>query len=479
MCPSRLDPYRSKRDPQKTPEPMGSSATRRRNAAPVFVVQEHHARSLHWDFRLERDGVLVSWALPRGLPLSPERNHLAVPTEDHPLEYARFEGRIPKGEYGAGDVVVWDSGSYETVKWSEREVMVVLHGQRVQGRYVLFQTGEKSWMIHRMDPPPDGYEPLPELIRPMLCRAGTLPGDGRGWATEFKWDGVRAVAYIEDGRLLLRSRNDLDVTPAYPELHPLGPAFGSRPVVLDGEVVAFDERNRPSFSRLQQRMHVRGAAAAHRLASTVPVTYLVFDVLHLDGHSTMELAYQDRRRLLESLSLSAERWTTPASFAEPPGAVLEAARRGGLEGVVCKRVDSPYRPGQRSDDWVKVRTLRTQEVVIGGYTPGKGSRANAIGALMVGIPSEGGLRYAGKVGTGFSDAHLKELRTMLARLRQDESPFVGPLPRAETAGATWVRPTLVGEVRFSDWTPGGRLRQPAWRGLRPDKSPDEVVVEPL
>ena len=329
-----------------------------------------------------------------------------------------------------------------------------------------------------MDPAPDGFEPMPELIRPMLA-GRHLPADGRGWAYEFKWDGVRAVAYVEDGRVRLRSRNDLDITPAYPELQPLGPALGSRPAVLDGEIVALDDDNRPSFSRLQQRMHVRGPAAARRLAATVPVSYLVFDVLHLDGHPTIELPYTERRRLLESLSLNGEHWTTPATFDERPEAVLEAARKGGLEGVVCKRVDSPYRPGRRSDDWVKVRAFRTQEVVVGGYTPGKGSRAGALGALMVGVPGPGGLRFAGKVGTGFSDAHLKELRAMLARLRQDESPFVGPLPRSEVAGATWVRPTLVGEVRFSDWTPGGRLRQPAWRGLRPDKSPEEVVVEPL
>jgi bifunctional non-homologous end joining protein LigD len=225
-------------------------------------------------------------------------------------------------------------------------------------------------------------------------------------------------------------------------------------------------------------MHVRGPAAARRLAGTVPVSYLVFDVMYLDGHSTIELPYRERRHLLESLSLNGEHWATPAAFDEEPKAVLEAATAAGLEGVVCKRVDSPYRPGRRSDDWVKVRAFRTQEVVVGGYTPGKGSRTGALGALMVGIPGPGGLRYAGKVGTGFSDAHLKELRTMLARLRQDESPFEGPLPRAEIAGATWVSPTLVGEVRFTDWTPGGRLRQPAWRGLRPDKSPEDVAVEP-
>jgi bifunctional non-homologous end joining protein LigD len=457
-------------------------------ADPSFVVQEHHARALHWDFRLERDGVLVSWALPRGVPLNPRRNHLAVAVEDHPLDYGGFAGTIPAGEYGAGTVSIWDSGTYETEKWSDREVMVVLHGTRVNGRYVLFKTDEKNWMIHRMDPAPDDWAPLPELVRPMLCRAGDLPKTTRGWSCEFKWDGVRAVVYIEGGRVRIKSRNDLDITGAYPELRALGRALGSRPAVLDGEIVAFDtsrkdpdqpsaDSSRPSFGLLQQRMNVRDAAAARRLAAKVPVSYLVFDVLHLDGRSTVELPYQQRRSLLESLRLGSDHWATPAAYRERPQAVLEAALAAGLEGVVCKRTNSPYQPGRRSEDWVKVRGFRTQEVVVGGYTPGKGARAGGIGALIVGVPGEHGLGYVGKVGTGFSDADLKQLATRLQKLRRQTSPFTGELPRAQVAGATWVRPSLVGEVRFSEWTAGGRLRQPSWRGLRPDKSPADVVTE--
>jgi len=457
---------------------MGSGRKRTSRARlPSFVVQEHHARALHWDFRLERDGVLVSWALPKGVPLDPKRNHLAVATEDHPLEYGRFSGEIPQGEYGGGSVSVWDSGTYETEKWSDREVMVVLHGHRVEGRYVLFKTDEKNWMIHRMDPPPDEWEPLPALIRPMLCRAGELPPTAQGWATEFKWDGVRAIVYVEGGRIVIRSRNDLDITAAYPELHALGRALGSRQVILDGEIVVFDDENRPSFGRLQQRMHVRDSAAARRLSRTLPVSYLAFDVLHLDGRSTLDLPYTERRTLLESLSVGSDHWATPPVFRDPPATIMEAARASGLEGVVCKRVSSVYVPGRRSDDWIKVRAFRTQEVVVAGYTAGKGSREGALGALIVGIPGERGLRYAGKVGTGFSDAALKDLAQRLAPLRQEHSPFEVQPPKTQVAGATWVQPTLVGEVRFSDWTSEGRLRQPAWRGLRPDKSPDEVVVE--
>jgi bifunctional non-homologous end joining protein LigD len=490
VCPSKLDTYQSKRDPARTPEPMGSRRKKKPTpeADPSFVVQEHHARALHWDFRLERDGVLVSWALPRGVPLNPRRNHLAVAVEDHPLDYGGFAGTIPAGEYGAGTVSIWDSGTYETEKWSDREVMVVLHGTRVNGRYVLFKTDEKNWMIHRMDPAPDDWAPLPELVRPMLCRAGELPKTARGWSCEFKWDGVRAVVYIDGGRVRIKSRNDLDITGAYPELRALGRALGSRPAILDGEIVAFDsnpkdlerpfaESNRPSFGLLQQRMHVRDAAAARRLAAKIPVSYLVFDVLHLDGRSTLELPYGERRSLLEALGLASDHWATPATYRERPQVVLDAALSSGLEGVVCKRTNSRYLPGRRSEDWVKVRGSRSQEVVVGGYTQGKGSRAGGIGALIVGIPGEGGLGYVGKVGTGFSDAALEDLATRLAKLRRRTSPFAGELPKAQIAGATWVRPVLVGEVRFADWTTGGRLRQPAWRGLRPDKAPADVVIE--
>ncbi|MGH9046359.1 MAG: DNA polymerase ligase N-terminal domain-containing protein, partial [Acidimicrobiales bacterium] len=292
MGPSKLNTYKSKRDPRRTPEPMGSRLKKKGGPSePTFVVQEHHARALHWDFRLERDGVFVSWAVPRGVPLDPKRNHLAVAVEDHPLEYGSFSGEIPHDEYGGGTVSIWDAGSYETEKWSEREVMIVLHGKRVHGRYVLFKTDARNWMIHRMDPAPEGWEPLPDLVSPMLCKAGELPKTAEGWTSEFKWDGVRAVIYVDGGRIRIKSRNDLDVTAAYPELHAMGRALGSRPAVLDGEIVAFDGANRPSFARLQQRMHVRDPRAARRLAQRTPVTYLAFDVMHLDGHPTTAQPY--------------------------------------------------------------------------------------------------------------------------------------------------------------------------------------------
>lgn len=469
-----LDPYRAKRRADRTPEPMGAGAGPA-TTRPSFVIQEHHARALHWDFRLERDGVLVSWALPKGLPPDPKRNHLAVHTEDHPLEYATFSGEIPSGEYGGGAVSIWDTGHYECEKWSEREVIVVLHGTRATGRYVLFQTGGTQWMIHRMDPAPPGWEPLPEHLRPMLCTAGPLPDSDAGWSYECKWDGLRAIVAVEGGRVRISSRNDLDVTGSYPELRALGLALGTKQLLLDGEIVAFDDEGRTSFSLLQQRMHVADAAKARRLAVSVPVSLLIFDVLHVDGRATLELPYEERRRLLESLELAGECWATPPVFTGRTGAeVLRGALAAGIEGVVCKRLDSRYLPGRRSDQWRKVKGVRTQEVVIGGYTAGQGHRADTIGALIVGIPGEGGLLYAGKVGTGFSDQALDQLRARLGRLTRVTSPFVGQLPRAQVADATWVRPSLVGEVAFSQWTKDGRMRHPSWRGLLEGVSPGEI-----
>lgn len=468
--------------------PAQRASTRRRPkadpAAARFVVQEHHATSLHWDFRLERDGVLVSWALPKGVPLDPGQNHLAVHTEDHPLEYGDFSGEIPAGEYGAGSVTLWDTGTYATEKWSDREVKVVLHGGRVQGRYVLFRTAgakggrQEQWMIHRMDPPPEGWEPMPEPVRPMLAQPADQVPEGRQWAYEMKWDGVRAVVLVDGGRVQVVSRNGDDVSASYPELRHLGEAVGARPLVLDGEIVAFDEHGRPSFAVLASRIHVADAGRAARLAQHTPVVYMVFDVLYADGHPTMDLPYDDRRRLLESLGLQGPAWATPPAFTDRSGAdVLAAAGDEGMEGIVAKRRSARYLAGRRSDDWRKIKHFRTQEVVIGGWVPGQGRRAATMGALLMGLPEDGGLRYVGKVGTGFSDQVLEDLTRELRRLRQPASPFTTAPPPSQTAGAVWVRPRLVGEVRYSEWTEEGRLRHPSWRGLRRDKRPQDVVLE--
>jgi bifunctional non-homologous end joining protein LigD len=477
-----LSTYRNKRDPARTPEPVPSKTSRRRRTGnnDTFVIQEHHATALHWDFRLERDGVLVSWAVPKGLPRHPGTNHLAVHTEDHPMEYATFEGHIPEGEYGGGQVILWDHGTYECEKWSDREVKVVLHGDRVEGRYVLFKTGnrDRDWMVHRMDSAAAGYEPLPSLVRPMLAvpRDG-VPADDAAWAYEFKWDGVRAVVYVDGGRPRVLTRNDRDVTATYPELRAMAESLGSTQVVLDGEIVALDGSGRPSFGALQGRMHVTGAAQIRRLVTQTPVTYFAFDVLYLDGRSLLDTPYVERRRLLESLELAGPSWQTPPYFEGDGAAVLAASQAQGLEGIVAKRLDSTYFPDRRSDCWLKVKNIRTQDVVIGGWKPGEGRRHGTIGSLLLGVPGPDGLDYVGHVGTGFTDKMLHDLALDLKPLARDKAPFAVDVPRAQAKDARWVAPELVGEVAFTEWTKDGRLRHPAWRGLRPDKSPGEVIRE--
>src|SRR5689334_8653970 len=299
----RLGPYREKRDFDATPEPPPSAAEG--DAGRRYVVQEHSARAMHWDLRLEHDGTLASWAVPRGIPRDPKRNHLAVRTEDHPLEYLEFHGNIPEGEYGAGTMRIWDRGTYEEHKFRDDEVMVTFHGERLEGKYVLFRTDGKNWMIHRMDPPQDAdREPMPERIEPMLARSGSLPREDGRWAYEVKWDGVRAIGYAEGGRLRLASRNGRDITPRYPELRELGRALGAREAVLDGEVVAFGDDGRPSFQRLQGRMHLTSEHAVRRLAAREPVSYVIFDLLFLDGHSLIGLPYAERREQLLALELN-------------------------------------------------------------------------------------------------------------------------------------------------------------------------------
>jgi bifunctional non-homologous end joining protein LigD len=472
----KLDTYHTKRDPKKTPEPMGGRSSGKASGQ-RFVIQEHHARSLHWDLRLERDGVLASWALPKGLPETPERNHLAVHTEDHPLEYVTFEGEIPQGEYGGGQMTIWDAGHYDVEKWSDSEVKFVLHGRKGTGSFVLFQTKDRDWMIHRHGPSTRS-DPLPTSIKPMLAVAGQLPADSVGWAFEIKWDGVRTILFVEGGRVRAQSRNDLDVTVSFPELAEVGQFLGMTTCVIDGEVVALGDDGHPSFSRLQRRMHVANQREAKRRALSDPVTFVAFDLLYLDGHSLLDTDYDTRRERLESLHLSGETFTTTESFRHVSGQdILNASVANGLEGVIAKRRASPYRPGRRSPDWTKVKSFRTQEVVVGAWTDGRGERQDSLGALLLGIPDENGLRYVGKVGTGFSADARDELLHNLLDLATSANPFVSVLPTADAGAAHFVRPELVGEVEFGEWTTAGRLRHPTWRGLRPDKAPHEVVVE--
>ena len=486
MADDKLTRYRRKRDFATTPEPAGEPGA----AAPAqarFVVQEHHATRLHWDLRLEHDGALASWAIPNGIPPDRAENRLAVHTEDHPLQYLGFSGEIPRGEYGAGTMSIWDSGTYETHKWSPEKVEITFHGERLRGRYGLFPIGrradgggsEQDWMIHRMDPPTDpDREPMPERVSPMLAGAGRLPREPARWSFEVKWDGVRALAYLKPGRIRLESRNLNEITDAYPEVRPILLDLGMREALLDGEIVAFDDDGRPSFERLQSRMHVTSPSAVKRLSKSTPVVYAIFDVLHLDGRSLMGLPYEQRRARLEALELSGPAWRVPAAHRGDGERLLAATEAQGLEGIVAKRLDSRYEPGRRTGAWIKVKHVSRQELVIGGWIPGEGRRTDRIGALLMGVhdpDAPGPLRYAGRVGTGFTERTLTELAARLAPLRSDAVPF-DPRPKLPR-NAVYVTPELVAEVEFREWTSEGVMRAPSFKGLREDKGAAQVVRE--
>ena len=314
------------------------------------------------------------------------------------------------------------------------------------------------------------------LIRPMLATAGALPLDDSDWAFEMKWDGVRAIVYLDEERVSLYSRNDRNVSVSYPELAPIGAQVEGR-VVLDGEIVALDSAGRPDFGRLQRRMHVADPVAAGRLAAEVPVVFLAFDLLQIGAVPVLDQPYRDRRELLDRLALDGPAWQTPPVFEGSGAEAVAASQAQQLEGVVAKRLSSPYRPGVRSREWTKVKNLRMQEVLIGGWRPGEGRRSGTIGALLMGVPGPNGLDFAGRVGTGFTDAVLADLLDRLESLSSPQPPFGAVLPTVERRGAQWVRPELVGEVEYSERTADGRLRHPVWRGLRPDKAPSDVVWE--
>jgi bifunctional non-homologous end joining protein LigD len=310
----------------------------------------------------------------------------------------------------------------------------------------------------------------------MKAVTGDLP-IGEGWAYEIKWDGIRAIATIGGGELALWSTNDIDMTVRFPELAGLTEAVGPTPTVLDGEIVAFDENQRPSFGLLQQRMHVQHPVDARRRADEVSVAFQVFDLLHLDGHDLVDLPYTDRRHLLEHLVEAGPSWSVPPYHRDDGAALLESARERGLEGLVAKRLTSTYLPGKRSRSWIKVKVRPQQEFVIGGWTAGEGSRSDLLGALLIGYHDDGHLRYAGKVGTGFGDEELRRLGTLLRSRVRTTNPFDPPPPRAIDRLAIYVEPELVVEVAFAEWTGDGRLRHPSYLGQRDDKDPAEVVRE--
>jgi bifunctional non-homologous end joining protein LigD len=349
----KLSTYRSKRSFDLTSEPSGEAPAGAAGGG-RFVIQEHHARRLHWDFRLERDGVLVSWALPRGVPADPDRNRLAVRTEDHPLEYLEFAGDIPKGEYGGGSVAIWDRGTYEAEKWEEGKLTMRLDGERVSGRYALFRTRGDDWMIHRMDPPVPG-EPLPDAIEPMAPSEGKrLPANDAEWAFEIRWSGERVIALCDTGHLVLQGPGAEDLRPRFPELFAVALELEGEPVALDGVLAVLDDDGAASPERLERRLSASSDSEVRRRARDTPATLIVFDLLHRGREPLLDVDYGERRERLDALGLDGPSWRTPAHHRGDGKAFRAAAADQGMEAIVAKRLGSTYRPGTVSRDW---RTL--------------------------------------------------------------------------------------------------------------------------
>ena len=459
-----LSDYRRKRDPGKTPEPFGGSPG---GGAPIFVVQRHDARRLHYDFRLERNGALASWAVPKGVPLEAGARSLAVHVEDHPLEYATFHGEIPAGQYGAGSVEIWDHGTYALLEEKRNgQLTVELHGERLRGRWTLVPARldgkDENWLLIKGH---DDDGVVGGTYRPMLASPETRVPTGDGWTFELKLDGYRALAYVRGSECTLVSRNDNDLTARFAEVaKAVAKAVKTPNAVLDGEVCRIDPSGRASFSELQQ--------------GTGPLVYYAFDLLEVDGVPIVELPLHERRARLAALL---DRGVAAVSISESfddGTALFTVAQEQHFEGVVAKRADSTYKPGRRSREWLKIKTENTDEFVVAGYTRGSGRRAGTFGALVLGAHDDGGLRYVGNVGTGFDDAEIRRLLERLRPLHRDASPFAEPpkMPRVRRGDVQWVEPRLVVQVRYGEWTHEGHLRHPAYQGLRDDKAPEEVTT---
>ncbi len=459
-----LDEYRQRRKPGHTPEPFGEPQTV--GDRPRFVVQRHAARRLHYDFRLERDGVLSSWAVPKGVPLRRGERHLAVRVEDHPLEYVEFEGTIPAGQYGAGTVEIWDRGTYELVEEKRDGGLTVrLHGRRLDGAWTLVPAhldgDPKNWLLLRKDGAGERNTPYSPMLATM---AEALP-TGEGWVYEPKWDGFRAIVTVSGGEVTFASRNGNDLTERFREVA-RGAQLGIRAadVVLDGEICSLDEQGRSRFSLLQE-----GAGT---------LALVLFDLLELDSVPLLDESLRERRKQLEGLVRRSGQVFVSPQF-DDGEALLAAAREQELEGVVAKRIDSRYRPGRRTADWQKVKLRQTQEVVLVGYTRGQGRRAGGFGALVVAVQAAGGLRWAGNVGTGFGDGEIERLLGLLKPLAREEPPLAEAprMPRVRRSDVVWVEPQLVAEVEFAEWTREGRLRAPVYLRLRQDKPASAVRRE--
>ena len=508
-----LRDYLQKRTFARTPEPKGN-VKKAASKKLAFVVQEHHASTLHYDFRLELDGVLKSWAIPKGPSLNPHEHHLAIQTEDHPYEYRKFEGVIPPGNYGAGNVIIWDEGWYEARKGSPAQqtktlraelkkghLTFIVHGEKLKGEFALIRMhGEsgrqKPWLLvkkgdefattrdvtqqdesvkshKRVDdmgapgklPNLSDYpkKPAPKSVKPMLCTLVDEPFDRSGWLFEIKWDGYRAIATKKANDVTLYSRNHIDFAEKYPPIMEALRAF-KHDVVVDGEIVVVDADGTPHFEWLQNWYQDQYGT----------LQYYIFDILWCDGHDVRAMPLAARKKLLKSAMPASDVLRYSGEVTTNGTDLFKQMQKRGLEGMVAKNPDSPYREAERGTDWLKVKTSLRQEVVIGGYTEPRGGR-QYLGSLLVGVYDKGKLVYIGHSGGGIPDKQRLKLRNQLARLERKTSPFATePKPNAP---AHWVRPELVCEMAFSEWTKEGSMRHPQFKGMRSDKKSESVHRE--
>jgi bifunctional non-homologous end joining protein LigD len=539
---AKLEEYRRKRRFDRTPEPSGEpeepkKGTRLpkpklglevRTAAEyrdVFVVQKHSATRLHYDFRLSIDGTLKSWAVPKGPSLNTGDKRLAVQTEDHPLEYGGFEGKIPEGSYGAGTVMVWDRGTFQveggldaSEQLARGEIKFSLNGEKLRGSFVLVklkhsQKGNEWLMIKHKDsaedpawdieqhdgsvltgrtlkeiaeegPPKRRPTPLrvsevqgarkgamPSRLEPMLATLGEGPFSDPDWLFEIKWDGVRALARVDNGELTLRARSGQEITKRYPELASLPEAVGVSQAILDGEIVALDARGHSDFERLQGRMHVR--APSESLVSRTPVVYYAFDLPYCDGYDLREAPLLERKQLLQRILHTSERFRFSDHQVEHGKELFELAKENGLEGIVAKRLESPY-VSDRTQNWIKLKVTKTLDAVIGGWTAPR-SAAVPLGSILLGLYEGKKLRFIGHAGSGFGEKWLRELAKRLKELETAACPF-DTIPKTNEK-ATWVKPELVARVKFSGWTEERSLRHPVFVGLREDARPEDCRWE--
>ncbi|MBV8355992.1 MAG: non-homologous end-joining DNA ligase [Candidatus Eremiobacteraeota bacterium] len=529
---TRLAKYQRMRDFSATPEP--AAGERKSRGKPRFVVQMHRATRLHYDFRLEAAGVLASWAIPKGPSYDVRERRLAMHVEDHPYDYRDFEGIIPQGHYGAGEVIVWDRGTYQLTEGDDPakeiakgKITFVMYGEKLHGEFTLVKmrarAGESGepWLLikdkdeyvdpkWRIEDHPESVKSgktladlaqdkrakqwispkkssraarpaaasrkqveLPRIAGPQTATTTDEAFDDPDWLFEIKWDGFRALATIgADGSVKLTSRNNKELLGKFPELADLANAFRSLPIVVDGEIVALDEQGRSSFQRLQNRIEsVRGP----RRPVGEDVTFVAFDVLFADGRNLVEQPLEARKKILEGLLVEGHHAMYSKHVVGEGKKLFALAEKRGLEGIMAKRREAAYEAGRRTRTWLKIKAQKRQEFVVGGWTDPRGSR-KGFGALIVGYYERGRLIYAGHVGTGFSHELLRAITRRLEKLERKSCPFAVTPPKSN-APAHWISPELVAEVRFTEWTDEGYLRHPAFLGLREDKDPKSVVRE--